>query len=100
MSSPLTSPNRGAYFEWTGLGSVITVEGAELLNKLNAPDLVVLVVIIFAIAVLNLVISSGTAMWSILAPILVPMMMYVGLRPAATLSAFMIGTRRPVRSPP
>ncbi|RZQ60843.1 AbgT family transporter [Amycolatopsis suaedae] len=80
-----------AYFEWTGLGSVITVEGAELLNKLNAPDLVVLLVIIFGIAVLNLVISSGTAMWSILAPILVPMMMYVGLRPEATLSAFMIG---------
>ncbi|WP_410651802.1 AbgT family transporter [Amycolatopsis sp. cmx-4-54] len=80
-----------AYFEWTGLGSVITVEGAELLHKVNAPDLVVLVVIVFAIAVLNLVISSGTAMWSILAPILVPMMMYVGLRPEATLSAFMIG---------
>ncbi|MGW3957798.1 AbgT family transporter [Streptomyces sp. NPDC004752] len=36
-------------------------------------------------------ISSGTAMWAILAPILVPMMMYVGLRPEATLSAFMIG---------
>ncbi|WP_020666143.1 AbgT family transporter [Amycolatopsis nigrescens] len=80
-----------AYFEWTGLGSVITVEGAELLHKLNAPDLVVLLVIIFGIALLNLVISSGTAMWSILAPILVPMMMYVGLRPEATLSAFMIG---------
>ncbi|SEB43699.1 aminobenzoyl-glutamate transport protein [Rhodococcus jostii] len=79
------------YFEWTGLGSVITVEGADLLHKLNAPHLVVLVIVVFAIAVLNLVISSGTAMWSILAPILVPMMMYVGMRPEATLAAFMIG---------
>ncbi|QIZ37371.1 AbgT family transporter [Saccharopolyspora sp. ASAGF58] len=80
-----------AYFDWTGIGSVVTVEGADLLKKLNAPHLVVLVVIIFAIAVLNMVISSGTAMWAILAPILVPMMMYIDLRPEATLAAFMIG---------
>ncbi|MGW1087411.1 AbgT family transporter [Streptomyces sp. NPDC002596] len=80
-----------AYFDWTGLGSVVTVQGAELLKGLNAPDLVVLIVVIFTIAVLNLIISSGTAMWSLLAPILVPMMMYINLRPEATLSAFMIG---------
>ncbi|MBL1118610.1 AbgT family transporter [Streptomyces sp. 110] len=80
-----------AYFDWTGLGTVVTVKGAELIRQLAAPDLAVLIVVIFAIAVLNLIISSGTAMWAILAPILVPMMMYVGLRPEATLSAFMIG---------
>lgn len=80
-----------AYFEWSGLGALITVEGAEFLQMLNAPDLVVLVIVILVIAFLNLVITSGTAMWAILAPVLVPMMMYVGLKPEATLAAFMIG---------
>ncbi|MEU9796668.1 AbgT family transporter [Streptomyces sparsogenes] len=80
-----------AYFTWTGIGSVITVEGAEFLKSLDAPHLVILLVIIVAISGLNIIISSGSAMWSILAPVVVPLVMYIGLAPQAAMVSFMIG---------
>lgn len=80
-----------AYFTWTGLGSVLTVNGAALLESVDAPHLLVLLIIIVAIAGTNLIVTSGSAMWAIFAPILVPMMMYYGIRPEAAMVSFMIG---------
>jgi aminobenzoyl-glutamate transport protein len=80
-----------AYFTWTNIGSVISVNGAELLKALQAPHLVLLLVVVLAISCLNIMITSGSAMWSILAPVVVPMVMYVGMRPEAAMTAFMIG---------
>lgn len=80
-----------AYFAWTNIGSVISVNGAQALKSLEAPHLVILLVIVLAISVLNMLISSGSAMWSILAPVIIPMVMYVGLKPEASMVAFMIG---------
>lgn len=80
-----------AYFAWTGIGSVITVEGAEFLKSLDAPHLVILLVIVVAISTLNMIITSGSAMWSILAPVMVPLAMYIDLAPQAAMVAFMIG---------
>jgi aminobenzoyl-glutamate transport protein len=80
-----------AYFTWTGIGSVVAVGGADLLRSLNAPHLVVLLAIVLAVALLNMLVTSGSAMWAILAPILVPMMMYLQVRPEAAMGAFMIG---------
>ncbi|MEU7370158.1 AbgT family transporter [Streptomyces hygroscopicus] len=80
-----------AYFTWTGISNVITVEGARLLKSLDAPHLVILLVIVLAISGLNIIISSGSAMWSILAPVVVPLAMYIGLSPQAAMVSFMIG---------
>lgn len=80
-----------AYFKWTGIGSVLTVRGADVLHSLNAPHLLILLAILVAVSLLNMLITSGSAMWSILAPILVPMMMYLSIRPEAAQAAFMIG---------
>ncbi|WP_308817350.1 AbgT family transporter [Pseudonocardia alni] len=80
-----------AYFDWTGIGSLVTVEGADLLHALSAPHWVILVAIVLAISVLNLVITSGSAAWSILAPVLVPMTMYIGMAPELAMVGFQIG---------
>ncbi|MFJ6269841.1 AbgT family transporter [Pseudarthrobacter oxydans] len=80
-----------AYFAWTNIGSVISVNGAQTLKSLEAPHLVILLVIVLAISLLNMLITSGSAMWSILAPVIIPMVMYVGLKPEASMVAFMIG---------
>ena len=80
-----------AYFEWTNIGSVISVNGAELFKQLSAPHLVLLLLIVVAICILNMLITSGSAMWSILAPVLVPLVMYIGMRPESAMVAFMIG---------
>jgi aminobenzoyl-glutamate transport protein len=80
-----------AYFTWTGIGSVITVEGADFLRSLDAPHLLILLAILLGVCVLNLLITSGSAMWAVLAPVLVPMMMYLQIRPEAAMVSFMIG---------
>ncbi|WP_146792448.1 AbgT family transporter [Agrococcus baldri] len=80
-----------AYFTWTNIGSVVSVNGAGLLRSLEAPHLVVLLVILFAICILNMLITSGSAMWSILAPVVIPLVMYVGIAPESAMVAFMIG---------
>src|SRR5699024_12274438 len=39
-----------AYFEWTGIGSVLTVNGADLLQRLDAPHIIVPVVLVLGVA--------------------------------------------------
>ncbi len=80
-----------AYFKWSGIGSVLTVQGADLLHSLNAPHLLILLAILLSVSLLNMLITSGSAMWSILAPILVPMAMYLSIRPETAQVAFMVG---------
>lgn len=80
-----------AYFDWTNIGSVISVNGAELLRSLQVPHLALLLIIVLSISCLNILITSGSAMWSILAPVVIPMTMYLGMRPEAAMAAFMIG---------
>lgn len=80
-----------AYFSWTGIGSVLAVEGADLLHSMSAPHLVVLLAIAVAVALINMLVTSGSAMWAILAPVVVPMMMYLDVRPEAAMATFMIG---------
>lgn len=80
-----------AYFTWTNIGSVISVHGAELLRSLQVPHLALLLIIVLAISCLNILITSGSAMWSILAPVVIPMTMYLGMRPETAMAAFMIG---------
>lgn len=80
-----------AYFTWTGIGSVLAVKGADILHAMSAPHLVIVLAIAVAVALINMLVTSGSAMWAILAPILVPMMMYLDIRPEAAMTTFMIG---------
>ncbi|MGV9803133.1 AbgT family transporter [Mycobacterium sp. NPDC003449] len=80
-----------AYFKWTGIGSLITVNLADILRSAQAPHLVILLGIVLAVSFLNMIVTSGTAMWSLLAPIVVPLAMYLGLAPETATVAFMIG---------
>lgn len=80
-----------AYFSWTGIGSVLAVEGADLLRSMSAPHLVVLLAIAVAVGLINMLVTSGSAMWAILAPVVVPMLMYLDVRPEAAMATFMIG---------
>lgn len=79
-----------AYFKWTGIGSVIAVGGAEVLRGSGMPPLVILLAIIVLVSGLNLIVTSGSAMWSILAPVLVPMLMYIDIPPETTQLVFRI----------
>ncbi|MET0457092.1 MAG: AbgT family transporter [Mycobacterium sp.] len=79
-----------ALFEWTEMSTVIAVHGADLLEQLNAPIFVILLLLIVGIALLNLLITSGSALWALVAPIIIPMMMLVGAQPATVMAVYRI----------
>lgn len=80
-----------AYFSWSNIGAILAVKGAEFLQTINAPIPVLLVLVIIFTGLLNLVLGSLTAKWAMMAPILVPMFMLLGINPAATQMAYRIG---------
>ncbi|MEU5980245.1 AbgT family transporter [Streptomyces sp. NPDC047315] len=79
-----------ALFKWTGIATVVAVEGADFLKGLGAPTLLLFTLLIVAIALMNLVITSGSALWSLVAPALVPMLMLLGTNPATTMALYRI----------
>lgn len=80
-----------AYFKWTGIGSVVAVKGADLLESLETPNLVFLVALVVMVSIVNMLLTSGSAMWALIAPIVVPMMMYVDVSPEVAQTVFRIG---------
>ncbi|GAA2402825.1 AbgT family transporter [Streptomyces coeruleofuscus] len=79
-----------ALFKWTNIATVVAVEGADFLKQLGAPTLVLFTLLIAAIATMNLAITSGSALWTLVAPALVPMLMLIGTNPATTMALYRI----------
>jgi aminobenzoyl-glutamate transport protein len=82
-----------AYFNWTNLGIICAVTGAGLIQDLglrDQPVALMLTLVLFAAAV-NMIISSASAKWALLAPIFVPMFMLLGYSPALVQGAFRVG---------
>ncbi|WP_144463691.1 AbgT family transporter [Siminovitchia fortis] len=80
-----------AYFNWSNLGPIIAIKGAEFLKSIGLTGLPLLIGIILFSALINLLIASATAKWAILAPVFVPMLMYLGYNPAYSQMAYRIG---------
>ncbi len=80
-----------AYFNWSNLGLIIAVKGAEFLK--NAGFVGVALILSFTVlsSFVNLFIGSGSAKWAIMAPVFVPMFLLVGYDPALTQIAYRIG---------
>ncbi|MEV6590320.1 AbgT family transporter [Streptomyces acidicola] len=79
-----------AYFKWTNIGSVIAVEGAQTLKDLHLSGWTVLVGIAVLITFMNLIITSGSALWALAAPVLVPMLMLIGIEPETTQAVYRV----------
>ena len=77
-------------FGASNLGALIAVSGAEFLKSLALPPQITIFGVIVFVALLNLLITSASAKWSILAPIFVPMLMSVGIAPELTQAAFRV----------
>lgn len=80
-----------AYFQYSNIGLILAVKGAELLKATHATGLTLMVLFVFVAAVINLFIGSAVTKWSVMAPVFVPMFMMLGLSPEATQLAFRIG---------
>lgn len=77
-------------FGKSNIGALIAVSGAEFLKALALPPQVTIFGIIMLVAFLNLIITSASAKWAILAPIFVPMLMAVDIAPELTQVAFRV----------
>lgn len=80
-----------AGFNGSGLGTLMAVEGADLLKSLGLPMWLTIIGLILMTAVVNLFIGSASAKWALLAPIMVPLMMQLGVSPDLTQAAYRVG---------
>jgi aminobenzoyl-glutamate transport protein len=80
-----------AYFQWSNLGLLIALTGADALRATGAGPVPLLLGIVLLSACVNLFIGSASAKWALLAPILVPMMMTLGFSPDFAQAAFRVG---------
>ena len=79
------------YFDWSNLGLVIAIKGANALEASGLPIWMILVLFVLMCCFLNLLIGSASTKWSILASVFVPMFMLMGYSPALVQMAYRIG---------
>lgn len=80
-----------AYFNWSNLGSITAVMGADMLKQSNLTGPIVFIPFILMCCLVNLMIGSASALWAITGPIFVPMLMLVGYSPEVIQAAYRIG---------
>jgi aminobenzoyl-glutamate transport protein len=80
-----------AMFNWSRLGPIAAINGAEALKTLEMPPAALLVSVLGFSSFLDLFIGSASAKWSALAPVVVPMFMLLGISPEMTTAAYRMG---------
>lgn len=80
-----------AYFKWTNLGLIFAINGASFLGSLNVSPYVLMLGFIIITAIINMVMGSASAKWTIMAPVFIPMFMLLGYSPELTQLVYRIG---------
>lgn len=80
-----------AMFNWSNLGLITAVHGADAIKNSGLPLSIVLGLIVLFAALLNLFVGSASAKWALLAPVLVPMLMLLGVSPEGATAAYRVG---------
>ncbi len=80
-----------ACFNYSNMGIIISVAGANFLESIGFVGLPLTISFIIFTALINILIPVDSAKWAIMAPIFVPMFMRLGLSPELTQIVFRIG---------
>lgn len=80
-----------AMFNWSRIGPIIAINGAEALQAMALPAALLLVCVLLLSSFLDLFIGSASAKWSALSPVVVPMFMLLGISPEMTTAAYRMG---------
>lgn len=80
-----------AMFAWSNLGLIFAVQGADAIQSSGLPMPLTLALIVLLTGVINLFVGSASAKWALLAPVLVPMLMLLGVSPEMTTAAYRVG---------
>lgn len=80
-----------AMFNWSNLGLISAVHGANGIRASGLPLPITLGLIVLFTGLLNLFVGSASAKWALLAPVLVPMLMLLGISPEGATAAYRVG---------
>ena len=80
-----------AMFQWSNLGLISAVHGANAIESSGLPLPVLLGIIVLFSALINLFVGSASAKWALLAPIMVPMLMLLGISPDGATAVYRVG---------
>ncbi|GEC88856.1 AbgT family transporter [Brevibacillus brevis] len=79
-----------AFFNWSNIGILMAVNGAELMTNMGLTGLPIIIAFTLFTGVCSLFITSGSALWAILAPVFMPMLMLLDYNPAFIQVAYRI----------
>jgi len=79
-----------AYFDESNMGLLVSVTGADFLESVNLTGIPLLLIFMLFVGIINIFVGSASAKWAMLAPILVPIMMYLGFSPELTQAAYRV----------
>jgi len=80
-----------AYFNWSNLGLIVAVKGAETLKASGLGGIPLMLGFVVLSAFINLFMGSASAKWAVMAPVFIPMFMLLGYTPELTQTAYRIG---------
>lgn len=80
-----------AMFGWSNLAPITAIQGASGLRAMDAPPALLLPLLTTASAWLDFLIASGSAKWTAMAPVAVPMLMLLDVSPEMTTAAYRVG---------
>ena len=80
-----------AMFGWSNLGLISAVHGASAIENSGLPLPVLLALMVLFTGLINLFVGSASAKWALLAPVMVPMLMLLGVSPDGATAAYRVG---------
>src|SRR6056297_1304868 len=80
-----------AYFKWSNLGMIIAIKGAKAIMASNLGIIPLMILFVLFAGFINLMMGSASAKWAILAPIFIPMFMFLGYSPELSQVVYRIG---------
>lgn len=80
-----------ALFNWSGIGTFTAVKGAQALESAGISGFGAIVAFVVLASCLNLLIISGSALWTLMASVFVPMFTLLGFDPAFVQAAYRVG---------
>lgn len=80
-----------ALFTWSGLASWVAVNGAQALKDVNFTGFGAVLAFIAMVSLLNLLIVSGSSLWTLVAAVFIPMFALIGYEAGFIQAAFRIG---------
>jgi len=80
-----------AYFQWSNLGVIFAIKGADLLKASGLGIIPLMIMFIILSASINMLMGSASAKCALMAPIFIPMFMLLGYSPELTQVVYRIG---------